>query len=354
MNKSRYYPLHYAAMNNQLVKCVKILVEFGAHINGFMTKIEAHVRFKRTPLIHACMYENAHIVSHLLRMGTNANVFDSSMNTALHYAIAYGWYFCVRLLFEADTNLNCANCWQTICLRVDFSKGHHGICDYLLTEYQADINLKTDDGLTLVIITVDVEISASSLQQLEYVVVKHKADSKLELNLDVSHDETSTRLYLTVIKHLLIENNLSNFVIDACIASNHLDLLITFLHQPIDIDLKNSLLKSIVTTSEIVNRKSWIWNFASISKNKSIKKYSLIHLIIQRNWQESSTTRSSFNKEFFRILITSVKFLLELDTDVNFSDEEKRITLIYDVRQNNIDMVKLLLNKIYNPNDNLH
>ncbi|CAF1173369.1 unnamed protein product [Rotaria sp. Silwood1] len=188
MNKSRYYPLHYAAMNNQLVKCVKILVEFGAHINGFMTKIEAHVRFKRTPLIHACMYENAHIVSHLLRMGTNANVFDSSMNTALHYAIAYGWYFCVRLLFEADTNLNCANCWQTICLRVDFSKGHHGICDYLLTEYQADINLKTDDGLTLVIITVDVEISASSLQQLEYVVVKHKADSKLELNLDTSHD----------------------------------------------------------------------------------------------------------------------------------------------------------------------
>ncbi|CAF4632153.1 unnamed protein product [Rotaria sp. Silwood1] len=309
MNKSRYYPLHYAAMNNQLVKCVKILVEFGAHINGFMTKIEAHVRFKRTPLIHACMYENAHIVSHLLRMGTNANVFDSSMNTALHYAIAYGWYFCVRLLFEADTNLNCANCWQTICLRVDFSKGHHGICDYLLTEYQADINLKTDDGLTLVIITVDVEISASSLQQLEYVVVKHKADSKLELNLDVSHDETSTRLYLTVIKHLLIENNLSNFVIDACIASNHLDLLITFLHQPIDIDLNQLYTKS---------------NDDSLYNNRKF------------------------------IIKINLKFLLELDTDVNFSDEEKRITLIYDVRQNNIDMVKLLLNKIYNPNDNLH
>ncbi|CAF3709146.1 unnamed protein product [Rotaria sp. Silwood1] len=56
--------------------------------------------------------------------------------------------------------------------------------------------------------------------------------------------ETSTRLYLTVIKHLLIENNLSNFVIDACIASNHLDLLITFLHQPIDIDLNQLYTKS--------------------------------------------------------------------------------------------------------------
>ncbi|CAF5120062.1 unnamed protein product, partial [Rotaria sp. Silwood1] len=144
-------------------ECVKILLEFGAHINGFTSistekltplmlafqegylnivlylieyeaKIEAHDRFKRTSLIHACMYENAHIVSHLLRMGTNANVFDSSMNTALRYAIAYGWYFCVQLMIEASTNLNYANCWQTICLRVDFSKGHHGICDYLLTE----------------------------------------------------------------------------------------------------------------------------------------------------------------------------------------------------------------------------
>ncbi|CAF1173391.1 unnamed protein product [Rotaria sp. Silwood1] len=121
--------------------------------------------------------------------------------------------------------------------------------------------------------------------------------------------ETSTRLYLTVIKHLLIENNLSNFVIDACIASNHLDLLITFLHQPIDIDLNQLYTKS---------------NDDSLYNNRKF------------------------------IIKINLKFLLELDTDVNFSDEEKRITLIYDVRQNNIDMVKLLLNKIYNPNDNLH
>jgi ankyrin repeat protein len=148
---------------------VEYLIEQGA-------KVEGRDRFKRTPLIHACMYGNAHVVSYLLRRGANAKVFDSSSNTALHYAIAYGWYFCVRLLFEAGASIDCRNCWQTTCFEAGFSKGHYGICDYLLSEHGADINFKTDEGLTLVMITVDLKISSSAVQQLEYVVDKHKAD----------------------------------------------------------------------------------------------------------------------------------------------------------------------------------
>ncbi|CAF5068500.1 unnamed protein product, partial [Rotaria sp. Silwood1] len=102
--------------------------------------------------------------------------FDSSLNTALHYAIAYGWYFCVRLLIEAGANVNCVNSWQTTCLAAGFLKGHYGLCDYLLTEHDIDINFKTDDGLTLVMLTVGLEVSLSSTQQLDYVVTKHKAD----------------------------------------------------------------------------------------------------------------------------------------------------------------------------------
>ncbi|UJR19473.1 hypothetical protein I4U23_022604 [Adineta vaga] len=204
LNKSRYSPLHLAVLNNHL-ECVKILLKFGAKIDVFTSistekltplmlacqkgylnfvlylienggKVESRDRFKRTPLIHACVYGNAHIVSHLLRMGANVNVFDSSMNAALHYAVAYGWYFSVRLLMEAGADLNRINCWQTTCLGVGFFKGHFGICDYLLTEHQADVNFKTDEGLTLVMITVGLEISSFSVQQLEYVVEKHNAD----------------------------------------------------------------------------------------------------------------------------------------------------------------------------------
>ena len=43
-------------------------------------------------------------------------------------------------------------------------------------KHNVDINFKTDDGLTLVMLTVGLEISAAVVEQLEYVVTKHKAD----------------------------------------------------------------------------------------------------------------------------------------------------------------------------------
>ncbi|CAF2682426.1 unnamed protein product [Rotaria sp. Silwood2] len=204
MNAAKQCPLHIAAINNH-IECIEILIQYGANIDAFTSistekltplmfacqngylnivkclikdgaRVEARDRFKRTPLIHACMYGHAHIVSYLLRIGANPNVFDSSMNSALHYAIAYGWYFCVRLLMEAGANSNCANCWQVTCLGIGFSKGHYGICDYLLNEHQVDINFKNDEGLTIVILTVDLDVSKWSVQQLEYAVVKHNAD----------------------------------------------------------------------------------------------------------------------------------------------------------------------------------
>ncbi|CAF0916058.1 unnamed protein product [Rotaria sp. Silwood1] len=204
MNKSRFYPLHLAVLNNHL-NCLQVLLEYGANADictstssgkltplmlacqkGYLNivqhliehgaKVEARDRFQRTPLIHACMCGNAHVVSYLLRLGANANVYDSSLNTALHYAIANGWYFCVRLLLEAGANLNCVNLWQTTCLAAGFLKGHYGLCDYLLTDHHVDINFKTDDGLTLVMLTVGLEVTSSAIEQLEYVVEKHKAD----------------------------------------------------------------------------------------------------------------------------------------------------------------------------------
>jgi ankyrin repeat protein len=159
-----------------MLACQKGYLNIVEYLINNGAKIEARDRFKRTPLIHACMCGNAHIVSHLLNLGADPNVFDSSLNTALHYAIAYGWYFCVRSLLEAGANLNCVNSWQTTCLAAGFLKGHYGLCDYLLTDHNVDINFKTDDGLTLVMLTVGLEYSPAVVEQLEYVVMKHKAD----------------------------------------------------------------------------------------------------------------------------------------------------------------------------------
>ena len=159
-----------------MLACQKGHLQIAAYLLEHGAKLEACDRFKRTPLIHACLSGNSDIVAYLLHEGADPNASDSSLNTALHYAMAYGWYFSVRSLLEAGANLHCANSWQTTCLATGFLKGHYGLCDYLLTEHGADINFQTEDGLTLVMLTVGLKISASVVQQLDYVLNKHHAD----------------------------------------------------------------------------------------------------------------------------------------------------------------------------------
>ena len=118
--------------------------------------------------------------------------------------------------------------------------------------------------------------------------------------LDTKNNEGNTPLYLAVVKastvcimlllkhraNLLIENNLFNSSISACIASNHLNLLITFLHQPIDIDLSKLYTESDeYRIKEKLPLDCWIWKYGIKLNSKTIERYSLIHLIIQRNWQ---------------------------------------------------------------------
>ena len=69
-------------------------------------------KFKRTALIHAVRDGAANIASYLLSRGADPNVADSSGNTALHYAAAYGWYFCLKALLDAGAAADAPNDWK--------------------------------------------------------------------------------------------------------------------------------------------------------------------------------------------------------------------------------------------------
>ncbi len=62
--------------------------------------------------MHAAMNGQAHVLSYLLNIGVDPNLVDSSGNAALHYAVAYGWYFCAKQLLDFGVDVNAANEWR--------------------------------------------------------------------------------------------------------------------------------------------------------------------------------------------------------------------------------------------------
>ena len=116
-------------------------------------------------------------------MGASPNVVDSSGNSCLHYACAYGWFYSMRVILDAGANVNVANDWKLTPFGVAFLKGHVGICDQLLLLHknQIDINFRTEDGETLVMLAVSstVCLNEASIDQLHYIVNKLGGNTQL-------------------------------------------------------------------------------------------------------------------------------------------------------------------------------
>ena len=117
-------------------------------------KIEKADRHGRTALTHAVMNGAADVASLLLAAGADPDGADSSGNSHLHYACAYGWYFCVKVLVEAGAALNVANEWKLSPLAVAFLKGHAGLAKYLLDLPGVDIDYANDEGRTVLLVMV--------------------------------------------------------------------------------------------------------------------------------------------------------------------------------------------------------
>lgn len=70
-------------------------------------------RIKRSALTHAIINGSTNVASYLLYLGADPNRVDSSNNSLVHYAAAYGWYFCLKLLIkDAGAKPDQPNDWQ--------------------------------------------------------------------------------------------------------------------------------------------------------------------------------------------------------------------------------------------------
>ncbi|CAJ1949019.1 unnamed protein product [Cylindrotheca closterium] len=139
--RNKVMPVHIAAAMGDL-DALKLLVKHGG-------KIIKGDKLGRTPLIHACINGQAHVVSYLLMEGASVETTDSSGNFPMHFAAAYGWLDCVKLLQAAGANPDAKNSWKTSPLSVAIQKGRHQISSHLLNLPQVDVNFRDDDGKTL-------------------------------------------------------------------------------------------------------------------------------------------------------------------------------------------------------------
>jgi ankyrin repeat protein len=158
------------------------------------------------------MCGHSRTLSYLLRLGASPNVCDSSGNSCLHYACAYGWYYCTRTLLDAGAQVNVLNDWKLTPFGTAFLKGHVGLCDQLIALYpkQIDINFRTEDGETLVMLAVSSAgpFNKASVDQLEYIVTKLGGNCQLtdSKGSNAFHYLASNMVYGQVIKTELYDN----------------------------------------------------------------------------------------------------------------------------------------------------
>ncbi len=147
-------------------------------------------RYKRTVLTHACMNGSSAVTSHLLKMGMPLNKSDSSGNSDLHYAAAYGWRHCVEALVEAGADLNAANEWKLTATAAAVRRGHRGIVEYLLRQPGVDVNARDDDGRSILLALLadadagqDMPLSQGTFEEVADLVENRGADVKMADNL---------------------------------------------------------------------------------------------------------------------------------------------------------------------------
>lgn len=69
-------------------------------------------KWNKTALIYAVKNGHSPVAAYLLRIGVDPCAADTSGNTPVHYAAAYGWLHCLKMLIKAGADANAVNQWK--------------------------------------------------------------------------------------------------------------------------------------------------------------------------------------------------------------------------------------------------
>lgn len=92
--------LDYFIETNENKEAIDIINDLGVNYND---------NRDGTPLLIACLYNNAEIAKYCIENGADVNVKDSNKSTPLHYACEKGNFDIIKLLVEKGANINLQN-----------------------------------------------------------------------------------------------------------------------------------------------------------------------------------------------------------------------------------------------------
>ncbi len=103
----------------------------------------------------ACRNGHAQIAALLIKHNAKVDQSDTSGNTPLHYAAAYGWEQCAQVLIKYGADPGSENAWKTTPLVIALQKNHLSLVKSLLSvKEDVNANTKDDEGRTLLTLAV--------------------------------------------------------------------------------------------------------------------------------------------------------------------------------------------------------
>lgn len=91
--------LHFAISKNDIV-ATDLLLKFGLDVNSTTDEMQ------RTALHEAALGNKIEIVELLIGWGADPNICDSDRNTAMHFAVDYGYLEVVKALLASSTSVD--------------------------------------------------------------------------------------------------------------------------------------------------------------------------------------------------------------------------------------------------------
>lgn len=122
-------------------------------------------KFNRTPISLAARNGHPEVIAYLLKHNADPELPDTSGNSPLHYAAAYGWTSCLKVLLRLGrVSAAPENSWKTTPVTVAMQKNHSAVLKELLATGEVNVNAKDDEGRSLLSLTMaNVNLESASL-----------------------------------------------------------------------------------------------------------------------------------------------------------------------------------------------